>query len=146
MTYQCLTDYIKVAFHMLMPLNLMSTSLMIVMMMIMHLLMIVIQIISSSCQVFNFVMLYLMMIHLSYIHIIIHVGIFLCCNNFIYSLSWQVLKDGGHGSRALRGPFFVGAWWEGFHSTRTSPPSVVGQYVVTARPFFIAVGAHRGTR
>ena len=49
---------------------------MIVMMMIMHLLMIVIEIISSSCQVFNFFMLYLMMIHLSDIHIIIHVGIF----------------------------------------------------------------------
>src|SRR6266536_5779194 len=115
---------------------------MIVMMMIMHLLMIVIQIISSSCQVFNFVMLYLMMIHLSYIHIIIHVGIFLCCTNFVYSLSWQVLKDGGRRSGALRGPFFVGAWWEGFHSTCTSSPSVVGQYVVTAGPFIVS----RGTR
>src|SRR6266536_2489054 len=37
MTCQCLTDYVKVAFHMLMPLNPMSTSFMIVMMM-MHLL------------------------------------------------------------------------------------------------------------
>ena len=44
----------------------------------------------------KFFMLYLMMIHLSDTHIIIHVGIFLCCTNFVYCLSWQVLKDGGH--------------------------------------------------
>ena len=47
MTCHCLTDYVKVAFHMLMPLNPMSPSLIIVMMMIMHLLMILIEIISS---------------------------------------------------------------------------------------------------
>ena len=47
MTCQCLTNYVKVAFHMLMPLNPMSPSLIIVMMMIMHLLMILIEIISS---------------------------------------------------------------------------------------------------
>ena len=47
MTCHCLTDYVKVALHMLMPLNPMSPSLIIVMMMIMHLLMILIEIISS---------------------------------------------------------------------------------------------------
>ena len=47
MTCHCLTDYVKVAFLMLMPLNPMSPSLIIVMMMIMHLLMILIEIISS---------------------------------------------------------------------------------------------------
>ena len=86
-------------------------------------------------------MLYLMMIHLSDIHIIIHVGIFLCCTNFVYSLSWQVLKDSGRWSGVLRGPFFIGAWWEVFHSTRTSPPSVAGQYGDTAGPFFVDSGA-----
>ena len=94
----------------------------------------------------QFFMLYLMMIHLSDIHIIIHVGIFLCCTNFVYSLSWQVLKDGGRWSGALRGPFFVGAWWEVFHSTRTSPPSVAGQYGDTAGPFFVDCGAQQGMR
>ena len=91
-------------------------------------------------------MLYLMMIHLSDIHIIIHVGIFLCCTNFVYSLSWQVLKDGGRWSGARRGPFFVGAWCEVFHSTRTSPPSVAGLYGDTAGPFFVDRGAQQGTR
>ena len=91
-------------------------------------------------------MLYLMMIHLSDIHIIIHVGIFLCCTNFVYSLSWQVLKDGGRWSGARRGPFFVSAWCEVFHSTRTSPPSVAGQYGDTTGPFFVDCGAQQGTR
>ena len=44
------------------------------------------------------------MIHLSDTHIIIHVGLFLCCTNFIYCLSWQVLKDGGRWSGARQGP------------------------------------------
>ena len=55
-------------------------------------------------------------------------SIFLCCTNFVYSLSWQVLKDGGRGSRALRGSF-VGAWWEGyFHSTPTLRRALYRQY------------------
>ena len=43
--------------------------------------------------------------------------LFLCCTNFVYSLSWQVLKDGGRWSGARRGPFFVGAWSEVFDSS-----------------------------
>ena len=70
---------------------------------------------------------------------------FLCCTNFVYSLSWKVLKDGGGWSGARRGPFFVGAWCEVFHSTRTSPPSVAGQYGDTAGPF-VDRGSQQGTR
>ena len=91
-------------------------------------------------------MLYLMMIHLSDTHIIIHVGLFLCCTNFIYCLSWQVLKDGGRWSGARQGSFFLGAWSEVFDSRRTSSPSVAGQYVHTAGPFFVDRGAQQGTR
>jgi hypothetical protein len=73
-------------------------------------------------------------------------SIFLCCTNFVYSLSWQVLKDGGRGSRALRG-YFVGGAREGyFHSTRTSPESVVRQFGDTGGRFFVGVVAHRERR
>jgi hypothetical protein len=62
-------------------------------------------------------------------------------------LSWQVLKDGGRGSRAPRGYFFGGGPREGyFHSTRTSPESVVRQYGDTAERFFVGVIAHRERR
>ena len=75
-----------------------------------------------------------------------HVGLFLCCTNFVYCLSWQVLKDGGRWSGARQGPFFLGAWSEVLDSRRTSSPSVAGQYVHTAGPFFVDRGAQQGTR
>ncbi|KAI4991382.1 hypothetical protein ZWY2020_039753 [Hordeum vulgare] len=38
---------------------------------------------------------------------------------------YKVLKDGGKGSKALRGSFFVGGWWDGyFHSYLASSESV----------------------
>ena len=46
------------------------------------------------------------------------------------------LQEAFHSARR-RVPFFVGAWCEVFHSTRTSPPSVAGQYGDTA----VLVGA-----
>jgi hypothetical protein len=58
-------------------------------------------------------------------------------------LSWQVLKDGGRRSRALREYFFVGAPREGYHSTPTSPESVDREYGDTGGRFFVGVVAHR---
>ena len=55
-----------------------------------------------------------------------------------------MLKDGGRWSGARRGPFFVGAWCEVFHSTRTSPTSVVGQYGDIVGPLFVDRGAQQG--
>src|SRR3989337_33131 len=81
----------------------------------------------------QFFIMFMMVIHLNYIHIIIHVrySIFLCCTNFVYSLSLQVLTDGGRGSRALRGSF-LGAWWEGCsHSTPAPPESAASQHADT---------------
>ncbi|KAI5005318.1 hypothetical protein ZWY2020_032561 [Hordeum vulgare] len=38
---------------------------------------------------------------------------------------YKVLKDGGKGSKALRGSFFVGGWWDGyFHSCLASSESI----------------------
>ena len=50
--------------------------------------------------------MFMMMIHLNYIHIIhVRYSIFLCCTNFVYSFSLQVLTNGGRGSRVLRASF-----------------------------------------
>jgi len=58
-----------------------------------------------------------------------------------------VLEDGGRGSRALRGSFFIGAWWEVyFHSSPVSPESVDRQSADTGGRFFVGVVAHRERR
>ena len=56
------------------------------------------------------------------------IQIFLCCTNFVYYLSWQVLKDGGQGSRVPRSS--CERYWEGwFHySNPALPESAARQY------------------
>ena len=75
-----------------------------------------------------------MMIHDDGTHL--NILLCLCYTNFVYSLSLQVLTDGGRGSRGLRASF-LGACWEGCYYSTPAPSESAGrQHDNTSGRFF----------